>query len=203
MTFGYGPSSQPDGWSEAVLSNKEAEDCLLPMGITSENVAAEYGISRERQDDFAAKSFQKAAAAQKAGKFKDEILPIKVKITDPKTETEKEIVVDADDGIRAGVTAESLAKLKPVFSKTGSTHAGTIDLSTSLLRISSLTSSQEMPLRSQMVLQPFSSLVALLRNASASLLSVNSSLPRSLASLHASWESVPPSLSPRFSKIPV
>jgi acetyl-CoA acyltransferase 1 len=124
MTFGFGPQSQPDGWSEAVLSNKEAADCLLPMGITSENVAADFGVSRERQDDFAAKSFQKAAAAQKAGKFKNEILPIKVKWTDPKTEKEKEVVVDADDGIRDGVTAQSLAKLKPVFSKTGSTHAG-------------------------------------------------------------------------------
>jgi acetyl-CoA acyltransferase 1 len=124
MTFGYGASSQADGWSELVLTNQEAADCLLPMGITSENVASDYGISRASQDTFAAQSFQKAAAAQKAGKFKDEILPIKVKVVDPKTQQEKEVVVDADDGIREGVTAESLAKLKPVFSKTGSTHAG-------------------------------------------------------------------------------
>jgi acetyl-CoA acyltransferase 1 len=124
MTFGYGPSSQPDGWSESVLSTQEAEDCLIPMGITSENVANDFGISREVQDKFAAQSFQKAAAAQKAGKFQNEILPIKVKIIDPKTQKEHEIVVDADDGIRDGVTAESLAKLKPAFSKTGSTHAG-------------------------------------------------------------------------------
>jgi len=124
MTFGYGASSQPDGWSDAVLSSQEAEDCLIPMGITSENVAKEYGISRATQDAFAAKSFQKAAAAQKAGKFKDEIIPIKVKITDPKTEQQHEIVVDKDDGVRDGVTAESLAKLKPAFSKEGSTHAG-------------------------------------------------------------------------------
>jgi acetyl-CoA acyltransferase 1 len=124
MTFGYGPTSQPDGWSEAVLSNKEAEDCLIPMGITSENVASDFGISRQKQDAFAAHSFQKAAAAQKAGKFKAEIVPLQAKIIDPKTDKEKVIVVDADDGIRDGVTAESLAKLKPVFSKTGSTHAG-------------------------------------------------------------------------------
>jgi acetyl-CoA acyltransferase 1 len=124
MTFGYGAGSQPDGWSEAVLSNKEAEDCLIPMGFTSENVAQDFGISRETQDKFAAQSFQKAAAAQKAGRFRDEIIPIKVKITDPKTQKEHEIVVDADDGIREGVTAESLAKLKPAFTKTGSTHAG-------------------------------------------------------------------------------
>ncbi|OSD00140.1 thiolase [Trametes coccinea BRFM310] len=124
MTFGYGSGAMPDGFSEAVLSNKEAEDCLLPMGITSENVAADYNISRQVQDEFAAKSFQKAAAAQKAGKFKDEIVPLKVKWTDPKTEEEKEIVVDHDDGVRDGVTAESLAKLKPAFKKDGSTHAG-------------------------------------------------------------------------------
>jgi acetyl-CoA acyltransferase 1 len=124
MTFGYGPASQPDGWSEAVLSNKEAEDCLIPMGFTSENVASDFNISREAQDRFAAQSFQKAAAAQKAGKFKAEIVPIKVKFIDPKTEKEREIVVDADDGIRDGVTPQSLAKLRPAFTKTGSTHAG-------------------------------------------------------------------------------
>lgn len=124
MTFGYGAGAQPDGFSEAVLAIPEAEDCLLPMGITSENVAEDYGITRKQQDDFAAKSFQKAAAAQQAGKFKDEIVPLKVKFVDPKTEEEKYIVVDSDDGIRAGVTTESLSKLKPVFKKDGSTHAG-------------------------------------------------------------------------------
>lgn len=127
MTFGYGAGTLPDGWSEAVLTNQEAEDCQLPMGITSENVASDFGISRDAQDKFAAESFQRAAAAQKAGKFKNEILPIKVKIIDPKTDAESEIVVDADDGIRAGVTAESLGKLKPVFSKTGTTHAGKVN----------------------------------------------------------------------------
>lgn len=124
MTFGWGGGSLPDGWSEAVLSNKEAEDCLIPMGITSENVASNFGISRERQDEFAAQSFQKAAAAQKAGKFKDEIVSLKVKVTDTKTEKEVEIVVDSDDGVRDGVTAASLSKLKPSFKKDGSTHAG-------------------------------------------------------------------------------
>lgn len=126
MTFGYGATSLPDGWSEKVMSNKEAEDCLIPMGITSENVASDFGISREVQDKFAAESFRKAAAAQKLGKFKAEIIPIKVKIIDPKTDKESEIVVESDDGIRDGVTAESLAKLKPAFSKTGSTHAGKV-----------------------------------------------------------------------------
>lgn len=120
----YGPIAQPPSISEEVMSNQEAADSLLPMGITSENVAAQYKISREEQDAFAAESFQRAAKAQKAGKFKAEIIPVKTKIIDPKTEQEHEIVVDADDGIREGVTKESLAKLKPAFSKTGSTHAG-------------------------------------------------------------------------------
>ncbi|KAH7929060.1 thiolase [Leucogyrophana mollusca] len=124
MTFGWGGSSLPDGWSEEVLTNKEAQDCLIPMGFTSENVASDFGISREVQDKFAAESFQKAAAAQKAGKFRDEIVPLKVKVVDPKTEKVSEIIVDADEGIRDGVTAESLAKLKPSFKKDGSTHAG-------------------------------------------------------------------------------
>lgn len=124
MTMGYGPTAQPASMSEAVMEFQEAADCLIPMGITSENVAAQYKISREEQDAFAAESFIRAAKAQKAGKFKSEIVPVKTKITDPKTEKEFDIVVDSDDGIREGVTQESLAKLKPAFSKTGTTHAG-------------------------------------------------------------------------------
>ncbi|QRV89187.1 hypothetical protein RhiJN_17205 [Ceratobasidium sp. AG-Ba] len=124
MTHGYGAGVMPAAFSDAVMSNQESADCLIPMGITSENVAAQYKISRETQDKFAAHSFAKAAAAQKAGNFKAEIVPVKTKWVDPKTEKETEIVVDRDDGVREGVTPESLAKLKPAFSKTGSTHAG-------------------------------------------------------------------------------
>jgi len=124
MTKGYGAGVMPAGFSDAVLSNQEAADCLVPMGITSENVAAQYKITRDVQDAFAADSFQKAAKAQKEGRFKAEILPIEVTWVDPKTEEEKKVIVDADDGIRDGVTKESLAKLKPAFTKTGSTHAG-------------------------------------------------------------------------------
>ncbi len=123
MTKGYGAAVLPE-IADEILQNKEAEDCLLPMGITSENVAKDFGISRESQDRFAVSSFQKAAVALKAGKFRAEIVPIQTKIVDPKTEKEVEIVVDADDGIRDGVTYESLAKLKPAFTKDGSTHAG-------------------------------------------------------------------------------
>lgn len=124
MTFGYGAGVMPASFSDAVISNEESADCLIPMGITSENVAAQYNISRETQDAFAANSFKKAAEAQKRGAFRAEIVPVKTKWTDPKTEETKEIVVEHDDGVRAGVTAESLAKLKPAFSKTGTTHAG-------------------------------------------------------------------------------
>jgi acetyl-CoA acyltransferase 1 len=85
------------------------------MGMTSENVAKDFNISRQMQDEFADRSFQKAAAVQKAGWFKDEIVPIKTIIIDPKTEKEVEIVVDVDDGIRDGVTAVSLSKLKSSF----------------------------------------------------------------------------------------
>jgi len=123
MTLGFGPGAQGE-ISDDVRHNKDADDCLLPMGITSENVAKDYSISRKVQDEFSAKSFQKAAAANKAGKFRDEIVPITAKVIDPKTEKETEIVVDQDDGIRDGVTAESLGKLKPAFAKDGCTHAG-------------------------------------------------------------------------------
>ncbi|WVN88526.1 uncharacterized protein L203_103737 [Cryptococcus depauperatus CBS 7841] len=124
MTAHYGAGVLPEKMSDEVLSNPEAADCLVPMGITSENVAKHYNISRDVQDTFAANSFGKAAAAQKAGKFKEEIVPVKVKWSDPKTGDDKEIIVDFDDGIREGVTKESLSKLKPAFSKEGSTHAG-------------------------------------------------------------------------------
>lgn len=124
MTFGFNAGVNPDGFSEAVLSHKESEDCLIPMGLTSENVAHDFHVSRDDQDAFAAASFQKAAKAQKDGRFVPEILPLTVPWVDPKTEKEGTIVVDHDDGVRDGVTKESLAKLKPAFKKDGSTHAG-------------------------------------------------------------------------------
>ena len=125
MSFGFfSRVSQPDEISEKVIANPTAQDCLLPMGITSENVSKDFGITRQVQDEFAAKSFVKAAAAQKQGKFKNEIVPLTVKFIDPKTKNESEIVVDKDDGIRDGVTAQSLSKLKPSFAENGFSHAG-------------------------------------------------------------------------------
>lgn len=89
------------------------------MGITSENVAKKFSVSREKQDKFAAESYARAVKAQKSGWFKSEIVPIKYK-----DEDDKERAVDSDDGIREGVTFESLQKLKPAFDKDGFTTAG-------------------------------------------------------------------------------
>jgi acetyl-CoA C-acetyltransferase len=88
------------------------------MGTTAENVATKWQISRSEQDTFAAGSQNKAEAAQKAGRFKDEIVPVTVK-------TRKgDVVVDQDEYIRVGTTVDALAKLKPAFSKDGTVTAG-------------------------------------------------------------------------------
>lgn len=124
MTQGYGAGAMPAKMSEQVLGMQEAADCLIPMGITSENVAEEFGITRAVQDEFACRSYKLAEEAQKAGKFKDEIIPVKTKWADPKTGDEKEITVTEDDGIRAGMTVQVLSGIKPAFKKNGTTHAG-------------------------------------------------------------------------------
>ncbi|WP_413872748.1 acetyl-CoA C-acetyltransferase [Albidovulum sp.] len=88
------------------------------MGTTAENVAEKWQISREQQDEFAVASQNKAEAAQKAGKFGDEIVPFTVK-------TRKgDVVVDADEYIRHGATLDQMQKLKPAFSKEGTVTAG-------------------------------------------------------------------------------
>lgn len=83
------------------------------MGITAENIAEQWGLTREELDEFAAWSQQKAVAAQEAGKFDDEIVPVEVK---KKKET---ILVTKDEGPRPGTTAEGIAKLRPAFKKDG------------------------------------------------------------------------------------
>jgi acetyl-CoA C-acetyltransferase len=88
------------------------------MGTTAENVARAYQITREEQDAFAVASQNKAEAAQKAGRFKDEIAPVTIK-------TRKgDVIVDADEYIRAGTTLDTVAKLRPAFSKDGTVTAG-------------------------------------------------------------------------------
>jgi acetyl-CoA C-acetyltransferase len=88
------------------------------MGITAENVAEEYEVSREDQDAFAAASQRKAGEAMKSGRFKDEIVPVPVQ---RKKET---VLVDTDEHPRPDTTAEVLAKLRPAFAKEGSVTAG-------------------------------------------------------------------------------
>ncbi len=88
------------------------------MGVTAENVAKQYEITREEQDEFAVASQNKAEAAQTAGKFKDEIVPVTIK-------TRKgDVVVDTDEYIRHGATIDAMTKLKPAFAKDGTVTAG-------------------------------------------------------------------------------
>jgi acetyl-CoA acyltransferase len=97
------------------------------MGLTAEEVSKQYKISREEQDKFSVESHQKAAAAWKAGKFKDEIVPINVKevyVDESGKKKTREFVVQTDEGIRADTTVEGLAKLKPVFAQGGTVTAG-------------------------------------------------------------------------------
>ncbi len=88
------------------------------MGVTAENVAQKFEITRRQQDEFAAASQQKAEAAQKAGRFKEEIAPIEI------VSRKGTVSFDADEYIRPGTTVEALAELKPAFSKDGTVTAG-------------------------------------------------------------------------------
>jgi acetyl-CoA C-acetyltransferase len=88
------------------------------MGVTAENVAKKYGISREEQDAFATASQNKAEAAQKAGKFKDEIIPLEI------ASKKSTVVFDTDEFIKPGVTQEALGALRPAFAKDGTVTAG-------------------------------------------------------------------------------
>src|ERR671912_729080 len=88
------------------------------MGNTAENVAQRWQLTREEQDQFATASQNKAEAAQKGGKFNDEIAPVTL------STRKGDVVVDKDEYIRAGTTIDQVAKLKPAFSKEGSVTAG-------------------------------------------------------------------------------
>lgn len=97
------------------------------MGLTAEEVAKQFKISREEQDEFSYQSHMKAAAAWKEGKFRDEVVPIKVKevyVDENMRKKTREFVVDTDEGIRPDTTPEALAKLKPVFAQNGTVTAG-------------------------------------------------------------------------------
>jgi acetyl-CoA acyltransferase len=101
---------------------------LLTMGLTAERVARHYSVSRDDQDDFALRSHQKALAAQAAGRFTDEIIPVRVTTATPDSKNGKPHVQEknfsADEGPRADTSAAALAQLKPVFQALGTVTAG-------------------------------------------------------------------------------
>ncbi|GAB4816353.1 hypothetical protein N2152v2_003399 [Parachlorella kessleri] len=134
-----------------MAENPEAMDCLLPMGLTSENVAEQFGITREEQDELAAESHVRAGTARDTGRFSDEIIPVPTLWKDPKSGSEVHatvdhddgiypldpgfdpfdtagsevhLTVDHDDGIHPEFTAKKLARHHPVFKKGGSTTVG-------------------------------------------------------------------------------
>lgn len=132
MSKNYGPQSAPNISKILQNASKDAKNCLLPMGNTSENVNERFNIGRREQDEFAANSYQKAEKAVASGLFKDEILPVQVEIEvddddnedDDKTVETKTIIVNTDEGPRNNVTVESLQRIKPAFKKNGASHAG-------------------------------------------------------------------------------
>lgn len=108
-----------DPFDPAVLSkSSESEDATQPMGWTSENVGRDYAIAREEIDRYAAESFRRAEAAQDAGWFDDEIVPIKTKLNG------EEVTLTRDEGIRKGTTAEGLGKIKAAFPNWGPRTTG-------------------------------------------------------------------------------
>jgi acetyl-CoA acyltransferase len=101
-------------------------DVYLGMGLTAENLVQQYGISREEQDAFALRSHQRAIAAQDAGRFTQEIVPIDVENVwfENGKQRRETTVFDADEGPRRDTSAQALAKLKPVFAANGTVTAG-------------------------------------------------------------------------------
>ncbi len=110
--------------SEIMNSESEAKDCMQPMGQTSENVGADFNVTREMQDRYAAESYRRAEKAQKEGWFDDEIVPITVTVKDPKTGNESQVKLTKDEGPRWGTTYESLSKIRPAFSEFGDKSTG-------------------------------------------------------------------------------
>ncbi|MSP95669.1 MAG: acetyl-CoA C-acetyltransferase [Betaproteobacteria bacterium] len=124
------------------------------MGITAENVAEEYAVTRAEQDEFAAASQQKTEAAQKNGKFKDEIVPVDI------ASRKGTVVFDTDEYPRAGATAESLGGLKPAFKKDGTVTAGNasgINDGAAVVLLASARKAREMGLKPLAKIKAFSS----------------------------------------------
>ena len=123
-------SMVPMGGNKLAPSPQLVEDHIetyTPMGITAENVAQKFNISREDQDEFGYKSHQKAAAAIKEKRFKDEIVPLKIvdrSVGPDDKVVEKEFTFEVDEGVRADTSPEKLAKLRPAFHAKGTVTAG-------------------------------------------------------------------------------
>lgn len=131
MTRNYGSRAVPvDVWPALKESpNRHARDCIMPMGLTSENVASRYGVGRAEQDAFAVESHRRAARARAEGRFAQEIVPVTTRFQETdkqgnKIGEEQTITVTSDDGIRENATVEGLAKLKPAFKPDGASTAG-------------------------------------------------------------------------------
>lgn len=125
MTRDWGTKAIPVRLSPAMAESpsQDARDCLMSMGLTSENVAAQWKIGRAEQDEYAATSQQRAEAAQADGRLASEIEPINVRwIDDAGNESLR--LVEKDEGIRPGTTVASLGKLKPAFKSDGTSTAG-------------------------------------------------------------------------------
>lgn len=103
-----------------------APEVYMGMGLTAEQVALEYGVTRQTQDEFALRSHQRAAAAMADGRFKDEIVPLEIEevTPGPNGPVRKMITFDTDEHVRPETTLEALGKLKPVFKQGGSVTAG-------------------------------------------------------------------------------
>jgi acetyl-CoA acyltransferase len=105
----------------------DSPEVFLNMGLTAENVAEKYGVSREDQDEFSLRSNLRAAEAVSSGRFDDEIVPVEVEVVEPGPDGRphtRSFVVRRDEGPRADTTREALAKLKPAFREGGSVTAG-------------------------------------------------------------------------------
>ncbi|KAF8600992.1 3-ketoacyl-CoA thiolase [Ceratobasidium sp. AG-I] len=110
----HNPRPTPKFHSEDIKANQAAMDCAEPMGWTSENVAADFDISREKMDALALLSHNRASEAQKSGRFAEEIIPFKTVLKD-ENGVAKEVVIDKDDGIRHGSNMEAMAKARSAF----------------------------------------------------------------------------------------
>lgn len=123
MTVGGDRLEQP--FDERVTSRtQQAYDTMEPMGWTSENVSRDFGIERAEMDRYAAESFRRAEAAQQAGWFDDEIVPITTTVKEGPDGAAKEVTLTRDEGIRPGTTAEGLGKIRPAFPQWGPTTTG-------------------------------------------------------------------------------